>query len=88
MTKVSVYIDDEVWEKFRRFVFENEGSFRSLSKKLTQMLKLMLSSDLVDVINEKFNQFLIEIDRDSARIDRPKNPISSAKIVREMRDTR
>ncbi len=39
MAKVTVYVDDEVWSKFRASVFEKPGSLKVLSKEVERSLR-------------------------------------------------
>jgi len=39
MAKVTVYLDDDVWSKFRASVFEKHGSLKVLSKQVELSLK-------------------------------------------------
>jgi len=42
MAKVTVYLDDDVWSKFRASVFERHGSLKVLSKEVELSLKQAL----------------------------------------------
>ena len=42
MAKVTVYLNDDVWSKFRASVFEKHGSFKVLSKEVELSLKQAL----------------------------------------------
>ena len=42
MAKVTVYLDDDVWSKFRASVFEKHGSLKVLSKGVELSLKQAL----------------------------------------------
>ncbi len=42
MAKVTVYLDDDVWSKFRASVFEKHGSLKVLSKEVEFSLKQAL----------------------------------------------
>ncbi len=42
MAKVTVYVDDDVWSKFRASVFEKHGSLKVLSKEVEQSLRQAL----------------------------------------------
>ncbi len=42
MAKVTVYLDDDVWSKFRASVFEKHGSLKVLSKEVELSLKQAL----------------------------------------------
>jgi hypothetical protein len=47
MAKVTVYLDDDVWSKFRASVFEKHGSLKVLSKQVELSLKRALQEDEV-----------------------------------------
>ncbi len=42
MAKVTVYLDDQVWSKFRASVFQRHGSLKVLSKEVEQSLRSTL----------------------------------------------
>jgi hypothetical protein len=42
MAKVTVYLDDDVWSKFRASVFQKHGSLKVLSKEVELSLKQAL----------------------------------------------
>ena len=42
MAKVTVYVDDDVWSKFRASVFEKHGSLKVLSKEVERSLRRSL----------------------------------------------
>jgi len=42
LAKVTVYVDDDVWSKFRASVFERHGSLRVLSKEVERSLRQSL----------------------------------------------
>jgi len=42
LAKVTVYVDDDVWSKFRASVFEKHGSLKVLSKEVEQSLRQSL----------------------------------------------
>ncbi len=42
MVKVTVYVDDQVWSKFRTSVFHRRGSLKVLSKEVEESLKSTL----------------------------------------------
>lgn len=42
MAKVTVYLDDQVWSKFRASVFQRHGSLKVLSKEVEESLKATL----------------------------------------------
>ncbi|HYY91380.1 MAG TPA: hypothetical protein VE955_05270 [Candidatus Dormibacteraeota bacterium] len=42
MAKVTVYVDDQVWSRFRASVFQRRGSLKVLSKEVEESLKSTL----------------------------------------------
>ncbi|HEX9197664.1 MAG TPA: hypothetical protein VF906_07710 [Candidatus Bathyarchaeia archaeon] len=42
MAKVTVYVDDQVWSRFRSSVFQRHGSLKVLSKEVEESLKSTL----------------------------------------------
>ena len=42
MAKVTVYVDDQVWSRFRAAVFQRHGSLKVLSKEVDESLKSAL----------------------------------------------
>jgi hypothetical protein len=47
LAKVTVYVDDDVWSKFRTSVFDKHGSLKVLSKEVERSLKQSLQEDEV-----------------------------------------
>lgn len=45
MKKISLYVDEEVWMKFREEVFKRHGSLRSLSSEVEGLLRSSLIDD-------------------------------------------
>ena len=45
LTKVSVYVDDAVWLKFKAQVFEKHGSLRKISKEVEELLQATIMED-------------------------------------------
>ncbi len=82
MAKVTVYVDDDVWSKFRASVFEKHGSLKVLSKEVEQSLRLALQEG--DVLT-----FLARLSRTSKRQARPRLKGPPAEVdVRELRRRR
>ena len=42
MAKVTVYVDDQVWSKFRASVFQRRGTLKVLSKEVEESLRSTL----------------------------------------------
>jgi len=84
LAKVTVYVDDDVWSKFRASVFEKHGSLKVLSKEVEQSLRLALQEG--DVLT-----FLARLSRTSSakRHARPRLKGPPAEVdVRELRRRR
>jgi hypothetical protein len=90
LAKVSLYINEEVWAKFREEVFRKHGSLRKLSSEV----EALLSSTLVeDKVAFEFKKLGIKTEGAiSSRELKERRPLlkgpSSEKIVREMRGRR
>lgn len=90
MGKVSLYIDEEVWAKFREEVFRKYGNLRKLSKEVEALLRSTL---VEDTITSGFRKLGTEakgvISSGEVKEKRPmlKGP-PSEKIVKEMRQKR
>jgi len=88
--KVSLYIDEEVWVKFREEVFRKYGNLRKLSKEVEALLRSAL---VEDTITSGFGKLGIEakgvISSGEVKGKRPmlKGP-PSEKIMKEMRRKR
>jgi hypothetical protein len=53
MAKVTVYVDDEVWSKFRAFVFRRRGSLKVLSKEVEESLKsTLIEEDILTYLSQ------------------------------------
>src|SRR6266571_8000814 len=53
MAKVTVYVDDQVWSKFRSSVFERRGSLKGLSRDVEESLKSSLvEEDVLPYLEE------------------------------------
>ncbi len=84
MAKVTVYVDDEVWSKFRASVFEKHGSLKVLSKEVERSLREALQE-------REVLAFLARLRRTAGRKTRPRPRLrgSPAEVdVREMRRRR
>ncbi len=53
MAKVTLYVDDEIWSKFRKAVFRKYGSLRKLSDEVEALLGSSLVEDKVTLEFEK-----------------------------------
>jgi hypothetical protein len=90
MTKVSVYIDDEVWSSFRKQVFQKYGNLRKLSSEVEALLK---ESTVDNAVASAFQNLGIEvkstISSGEIKAVRPSCQGNSSEVmVREMRRKR
>ena len=90
MAKISLYISDDAWSRFRQKVFTRYGTLRKLSDEVEGLIS---SEDMEKVIESCARNLRISIDRDitSAEVkrNRPKSRgASSETILRNMRDHR
>ena len=89
MGKVSIYIDEELWQKFKKMIVQRTGDTRSLSKEVQSLIEerivektLLDAFKRLDLNLEKLPSF------GDIKLVVPTEPISSGKMVREMRDGR
>lgn len=90
MSKVSVYINEEVWAKFRGEVFRRYGSLRKLSSEVETVLRSTL---VEDIIVSQFEKLGVRTDGAISSQDlKKRRPVlrgpPSEKIVREIRRKR
>jgi len=48
LKKISIYIDDSVWAKFREQVFQKYGNLRKLSSEVEKILRASITEDAVN----------------------------------------
>jgi hypothetical protein len=90
LTKVTIYVKDEVWSNFKKEVFQKYGSLRKISSEVETLLQ---STIIEDALVSGFKRIGIEvkgtISSSDVKTKRPavKGP-PSEKIIREMRRKR
>ncbi len=84
MAKVTVYVDDGVWSKFRASVFHKHGSLRALSREVEGSLRSTLVDEDVLLFLEKLTAGLNVKSRARPKLRGP--PAETQ--VREMRRRR
>ncbi len=52
MAKVTVYVDDDVWSKFRASVFQRHGSLKVLSKEVEERLRSSTQEDVLSYLTK------------------------------------
>lgn len=89
MKKVTFYTDEELWKKFSAAILEEEGSSRKISEKLQSLIKDFLVENFLNELIKKFNIVIDSfISSDEIKRNRPTVNFSSAKIIREGRNSR
>jgi hypothetical protein len=86
--KVSLYIDDEIWRKFRRSVLRRNGELRKLSSEVQELIE---ESSEEDSLRKGFTQMMVDVKPISSSDIVPVKPsilTSSAATIRTMRDRR
>ena len=90
MTKVSIYVDDEVWSEFKKEVFHKYGSLRKISSEVEMLLRSTL---MQNAVASGFKKIGIEAEAGVSSSDiKAKRPVlrgpPSEKIIRKMREKR
>ncbi|MEM1581472.1 MAG: hypothetical protein QXK89_03045 [Candidatus Bathyarchaeia archaeon] len=90
MRKISVYIDDEVWNEFKKEVFQKYGSLRKISSEIESTLKSLI---VHEIVASTFKKMGIEVDRSISSLEIKANRPTlrgppSEEIVSEMRRKR
>ena len=86
--KVSLYLSDELWAKFKKTVLRQTGDARSLSSKVQELIQ---GSMLEESVIRGFEGMEISpklLDSGHVVPVRPSVPTSSGETIREMRDSR
>lgn len=90
MTKVSIYVDDAVWESFKAQVFQKHGNRRNISCEIEKILRAEIVQNQVDAEFKKMG-VMAKGTASSQEIKalRPKlRGPASEEIVKEMRHRR
>lgn len=89
MGKVSIYIDEEIWRKFKKVIVQRTGDTRSLSKEVQSLIEerivekaLLDAFEGLDLKLQKLPSF------GDIKPAVPRIATSSGRMVREMRDER
>ena len=87
--KVSIYIDEEIWQKFKKMIVQKTGETRSLSKEVQSLIEeTIVERALLDA----FKMLELNLEKLPSFGDiRPvvtTVPTSSGRMVREMRNER
>ena len=89
MGKVSIYIDGELWRRFKKMIVQRTGDTRSLSKEVQSLIQeTIVEKALLD----GFNRLDLNLEKLPSFGDItpvvPTKPTSAGRMVREMRDER
>jgi hypothetical protein len=86
--KVSVYVGDEVWDKFRRAVVRRSGDPRTLSSEVQSLIQDSLVEDSVVAGFEKMKITSKPLSSMQVVAVKPSVATSAETILREMRGSR
>lgn len=90
MTKVSIYVDDAVWESFKAQVFQKHGNMRKISSEVEGILKAEIVQNQIVSEFKKMGvkaQGTASSQEIKARRTKLRGP-ASEEIVKEMRHRR
>jgi len=89
MTKVSIYMDEDVWKRFKKLVVARTGDMKALSKEVQKLVKESL---VEDTLLNGFRSLCPSIEQlPSARSVEaviPSVPASAGRTLREIRNER
>ena len=90
LAKVSIYVDDAVWNSFKTQVFQKHGNLRKLSAEVENLLRVAIVEDQVISAFEKIGvKAKGAISSQEIKAARPKlRGPPSEKILKEMRQKR
>ena len=86
--KVSLYVRDEVWDKFRKTVLRRTGDPRSLSSEVQALIRDSLMEDVVSAGFERMGRASKPLSSTQVKAVAPSSPTSAADTLREMREGR
>ncbi|MDA4130583.1 MAG: hypothetical protein OK457_07410 [Thaumarchaeota archaeon] len=86
--KVSLYLRDEVWRKFKRYVLRRTGELRNISSEVQELIEENSADDSLRRGFEKMKVDVKPISFSDVVPVRPSIPTSSGATIRKMRDRR
>lgn len=87
--KVSLYLDEELWARFKEAVLRKHGTLRKLSDEVENLLRFSLVGEEVESAFERLNIKAKAVSIDRIKRERPKfRGLPSEVIIREMRGRR
>ena len=89
MKKVSVYLDEKLWVKFKEEVLRRHGTLRKLSSEIESLIRFSLDYEDIRLAFEKVGINLRDVSPESVKQNRPKlrGPPSEV-LIRHMRGKR
>jgi len=90
LKKVSIYIDEKLWTKFKEVVLRKHGTLRKLSSEVESLLRAFLIDEGIEQIFKKMN-IDVGILRSPEEIKKSRPKLrgpSSEVLIREMRGRR
>lgn len=86
--KISLYVRDEVWDKFKRAVLRKTGDPRALSSEVQSLIQDSLVEDMVIAGFDRMKLSARPLSSMQIVAVKPSTPTSAENAVREMRDGR
>ncbi|MDG6910096.1 MAG: hypothetical protein JRN08_06975 [Nitrososphaerota archaeon] len=86
--KVSLYLDDELWSRFKRSVLRQTGDPRSLSAKVQGLIQNSMTEESLARGFQKMNIAPTPLDSGQVVPVRPSVDTSAGREVRQMRESR
>jgi hypothetical protein len=87
--KVSLYLDEELWSRFKEAVLRKHGTLRKLSDEVENLLRYFLAGEEIESGFERLNIKARTISIDDIKRERPMlRGLPSEFIIRKMRGRR
>lgn len=87
--KVSLYLDKELWTRFKEAVLRKHGTLRKLSDEVENLLRFSLVGEEIELAFEKLDVKTRAVSIDRIKRERPRlRGLPSEIIIREMRGRR
>lgn len=84
-----MYLDEELWAKFKEAVLRRHGTLRKLSDEVENLLRFSLVGEEVELAFERLNIKVKAVSIDRIKRERPKlRGLPSEIIIRKMRGRR
>lgn len=86
--KVTLYLQDEIWKKFKRGVLRKTGELRRLSSEVQELIEDSSEEDSLRKGFERLGMEIKPISSSQVVAIKPSVPTSSSATIRKMRDAR